>query len=345
MIPLVLVGCGAVSRQFYLPALRALAPTGDYRVHAIVDPNPDARAMLLAAFPHANSADTLDTVNAPHDSLAVIATPPRFHAAQTKLALSRGWHVLCENPMAATAAECDAMNIAAAEAQRLLAVGLYKRFFPAARYIRHTIAHNTLGALRHIEIAEGGPFRWPATSTSFFDKKQTPGGVLLDIGVHVLDLLLWWLGEPATLSYSDDAMGGLEINSVLDLTFANRATAHLHFSRDWQTPQQYRLEFEHGTLTWHVNASNALTLHHHGAPSALQSKLVSPDSEAPQSTQPQSFIDQLRNIAATIRGESQLLVPGTEGVRSLRLIEQCYREKLPLSQPWLTAAVPSAALA
>lgn len=334
-IPLVLSGCGAVSRQFYLPALRALAPAYEYRVHSIVDPNPDARDILLSAFPHAQPADTLDSVSAPRDSLAVIATPPRLHAAQTHFAISRGWHVLCEKPMAATAAECDAMTTAAAAARRHLAVGLYKRFFPAAQYIKHAIARNTHGPLRHIDIAEGGPFRWPAATRSFFDKTQTPGGVLLDIGVHILDLLIWWLGEPARLRYADDAMGGLEINSIIDLAFSNNTTAHLRLSRDWPAAQRYRFDFERATLTWHVNASNALTLHPASAPSALAATLTDPQTAAPQSTQQQSFIAQLRNIAAAIRGETQLLVPATEGARSLRLIERCYREKTPLPQPWL----------
>src|SRR5690606_21980948 len=104
--------------------------------------------------------------------------------------------------------------------QCLLAIGLYKRFFPASRYIRSLCRDWLLGPLLDFSIQEGGPFRWPA-GPSFFDRTQTPGGVLLDIGVHVFDLLGWWLGEPVNLHYSDDAMGGLETNAFARLEYSN----------------------------------------------------------------------------------------------------------------------------
>jgi hypothetical protein len=58
---------------------------------------------------------------------------------------------------------------------------------------------------------------------------------------------------------------------------------------------------------------------------------------------PQSFIAQLQNIAAAIRGETSVLVPGEEGLRSIRLIETCYREKTLLDQPWFAPAETSRA--
>ncbi len=338
MTSLVLIGCGAVAKQFYLPALRAVAPLGELRVHALVDPSPAARAPLAAAFPAARQHADLAEVNAPPGALAVIATPPRFHLAQALAAFDRGWHVLCEKPMAATAAECDRMIAAARSADRLLAVGLYKRFFPASLYLKNLCRHHQLGPLLRYDIAEGGPFRWPAATPSFFIKEQTPGGVLLDIGVHVLDLLLWWLGEPASFTYADDAMGGLETNARLSLRHAGGASGTLHFSRDWVTAQRYRFEFERGRITWHVNRANALELHLHGTPAALAATLQHPGSAMPQSTQPQAFIAQLRNLAAAIDGRAPLHVPGGEGARSLRLIEDCYRQKELLPLPWLPAA-------
>ncbi|OAM87621.1 Gfo/Idh/MocA family oxidoreductase [Termitidicoccus mucosus] len=338
MTSLVLIGCGAVAKQFYLPALRALAPLGELRVHALVDPSAAARAPLAAAFPAAHQHDDLAEVNAPPGALAVIATPPRFHLAQTLAAFDRGWHVLCEKPMAATAAECDRMLAAARAADRHLAVGLYKRFFPASLYLKNLCQHHQLGPLLHYDIAEGGPFRWPAATPSFFIKEQTPGGVLLDIGVHVLDLLLWWLGEPASLTYADDAMGGLETNARLALRHAGGATGALHFSRDWPTAQRYLFDFERGRIVWRVNRANTLELRLHGTPATLAATLQDPLTAAPQSTQPQAFIAQLRNLAAAIDGRAPLHVPGDEGARSLRLIETCYRQKKLLAQPWLSAA-------
>jgi predicted dehydrogenase len=201
-----------------------------------------------------------------------------------------------------------------------------------------------LGQLRSFSIAEGGPFKWPAASPSFFQKAQTPGGVLLDIGVHVLDLLIWWLGEPAAYQYFDDAMGGLETNVRLQLSYANGARGVVQLSRDWQTPNHYRFVFERGIVGWTVNDANGITVQLNGTNSALYSELVTPISgslneTAPrlQPSNPQSFIQQLRNICAAIDGREPLLVSGEEGARSLRFIESCYRNRAFLDQPWFTA--------
>jgi predicted dehydrogenase len=63
-----------------------------------------------------------------------------------------------------------------------------------------------------VEAFEGGQFDWPVRSTGYFTRAQSGGGVLQDIGTHVLDLLAWWFGEPEALLYEDDAMGGVEAN-------------------------------------------------------------------------------------------------------------------------------------
>src|SRR3954454_12052981 len=100
--PLILIGCGAVSRLFYQPAIQEIARRNEARLAALVDPSDSARTSLLEKFPQAQSATDLDGVDAPEGSLAIIASPPRFHAAHTRAALKRGWHVLCEKPMATT---------------------------------------------------------------------------------------------------------------------------------------------------------------------------------------------------------------------------------------------------
>ena len=333
-LSVVLVGCGAVSQLFYRPALLALEAAGGLRVAAVVDPAEPARGILHAAFPRAAAAATLAEVDAPRGSLAIVASPPGLHAPHTVAALARGWHVLCEKPMAATSAEGERMIAAAAAAGLLLAVGHYKRFFPSSRYLKFLCqSHATLGALRHFTVSEGGPFTWPAASPSFFRKNETPGGVLFDLGVHALDLLVWWLGEPTEFTYADDAMGGLEANAVLTLRFG-ASTGRIQLSRDWGTAQRYDFEFERGRASWVVNDANRLTVTLGGAPYPLQGTLLA-DEGGPAESNPQSFIAQLQHVVAAIRAGTPVLVDGHEGLRVLRLIEACYARKQLLAQPWL----------
>lgn len=341
-LPIVLVGCGAVSQLFYAPALRALEAAGIVRVAALVDPAEPARRVLHAAFPHGQSAAALPEVTALRDSLAIVASPPRWHAEHTLAALARGWHVLCEKPMAASPAEGERMIAAAVAADRVLAIGHYKRFFPSSQSLKFLCGpEGTLGPLQTFTIAEGGPFNWPAASPTFFRRAETPGGVLLDIGVHVLDLLLWWLGAPTDFSYADDAMGGLEANARIALRFG-AVTGRVQLSRDWATAQRYEFNFAGGRVGWTVNDANGLTVCFAGAPHALQGTLRRRDGTA-AATNPQSFIDQIRHIAGAVRDRTSVLVDGREGLRALQLIEACYARRQLLPQPWLSPLETTAA--
>ena len=335
-LPVALIGCGAVSRLFYAPALRALEAGGWLRVTALVDPVEAARDQLQRDFPDATPAASLVQADAPRGSLAIIASPPRWHAEQAVAACARGWHVLCEKPMAASSAEAERMVTAAGAAGRLLAVGHYKRFFPSSQGLKFLCGPAApLGALRSFTIAEGGPFTWPAASPGFFQKRETPGGVLLDIGVHVFDLLLWWLGDPDGVTYADDAMGGLEANARVSLRFG-ATVGRVRLSRDWATPQRYDFVFERGTASWTVNDANGLRLTLDGLPWALQGTLRD-TAGAAAATNPQSFIAQLQHVVTAVRERTPVLVDGREGLRALRLIEACYARKQLLPQPWLGA--------
>lgn len=347
-VSVVLVGCGAVAQQFYAPALRTLQKAGDLTVRALVDPSAEARAVLARTFPLATAGADLDSAHLPAGALAIIASPPRFHAAQTIAALTRGWHVLCEKPLAVDSLEATQMIALAARHQRILAAGLYKRFFPASRYLRSLCRDQLLGPLVSFTITEGGPFRWPAASRSFFEKSQSAGGVLTDIGVHVLDLLVWCLGLPAEISYADDAMAGLEANAWIGLAFPDGARGTVHLSRDWATEQAYTFTFERGLVRWKVNDANGLTVQLAGAPAALQANLVTPlaPGDEHRSSQlldsnAQSFIASLRNVIAAMAGREELVVPASEALHSLQLIETCYARRGLLEQPWLTAAEAS----
>jgi predicted dehydrogenase len=336
-LPIVLVGCGAVSQFFYAPALTALEGAGTVKVEGLVDPSAESLAKLAETFPNAARHARLE--EAPIASrLVVIASPPKFHAPAAVYALTHGASVLCEKPMADTVADAETILEAARSSGSLLAVGLYKRFFPACEALKGILEKQPLGKLLSFTIEEGGRFGWQAASDSFFRKNVTPGGVLLDIGVHVLDLLLWWLGEPEALTYRDDAMGGQEANCRLELAYANGARGNVHLSRDWTTRNAYAFQFERGVVRYKVNDANHLEIQAEGMPALLSGTLQDAGAR-PERTNPQSFIAQVQNIAATLQGREALRIPGEEGIRSLRLIERCYRERAGLlKMPWLTPA-------
>ena len=338
-VPIALVGCGAVARLFYAPALKELERRGEVKVVAVCDPAESARAALAMEFPGARACAAIGEAFA-EARLAIVASPPRWHREQAEAAFAAGLDVLCEKPLAASAADAAAMCAAATRAGRLLAAGHYKRFFPTHQWIKAAATGATpLGALRRIEIAEGGKFSWPAASASFFRRSETPGGVLLDIGVHALDLLRWWLGEPADFSYEDDALGGLEANGLLRATWSGGCAARVRLSRDWATEDAYRFTFEHGEVRLRVNDANHLELTGAGLPGALVAAVKD------GATNPQAFILQLRDVVTAVREGRPPMVSGEDGAAALHWVEACYARRRAMALPWLGAEEQASAAA
>lgn len=336
-LSVVVIGCGAVTRQLYSPALQILEKSGAVRVVAVVDPVGATRAHLAAQFPRAQSVGNLNAVaKVDRGALAIIASPAARHCEQAIGCASRGWHILCEKPLAARSSDCAVMIQAAEEAGVRFAVGHYRRFFSAARALKELCAGRTpLGPLLRFTVCEGGPFDWPAASPAIFRREETPGGVLLDLGVDVLDLLTWWLGEPLDHVYADDAMGGLEINAHLTLRFSD-ANGQIRLSRDWETPNRYSFEFARGRASWSVNEANGLAIELQGIPFTIQGRL-SDANGAPTDNHPQSFLSHLRQVVTAVCENIAVPVEARAGARILRLIESCYTRRRFLVQPWLAA--------
>lgn len=341
-VSVALVGCGAVSVQYYTPALHVLQQSGMLRVVALFDPNPERVATLSRSFPHAARLDRFAQLAETGAELVIIASPPRSHAEQTIAALEAGLAVLCEKPMALTVAEGRAMIAAAAAASRVLAVGLLRRFFPATRTIRDLLARGCIGDVVSFAFCEGNDFHWPVASPDFFRKDVAYGGVLLDIGVHALDLLLWWWDQPDEIVYEDDAMGGLEANCRLQFRFSQGFQGEIHLSREWPLANEYVIRGTKGWIRWEVNEADTVHIGLAGSRYILNAALYEGDDKRsacrPAGNFHRSFIEQLRNVVAAVRGHEPPCVSGEDGLRSVALIEHCYRHRTCMAMPWLSDA-------
>ena len=338
-----ILGCGAVSELYHAPALWHLEAEGTVRVTAVFDPDAARTAVLCAQFPHAIAcADESFLQEMPLD-LALVASPVSFHEAHCLHALDAGIAVLCEKPLAANTASAERMIAAARKNESILAVGLLRRFYSNVQFIRQTIQSRTLGSVLSFSIQEGGPFNWPARSDSFFRKDIAGGGVLLDIGVHVLDLIVHWFGEPQALLYSDDAMGGVEANCRIELSYPKGVRGTIHLSRDWATSNRYIIRFERGTLTLRAGEAEQVELQLNETSFSLNGSVkprsgpdASRNAAASAANFPHAFLAQLRDLILAVRTSGRPAVPAEEGIRSLRLIEQCYQTRTLMDMPWLT---------
>lgn len=339
--PITIVGCGAISQLFYSGALSALETSGEARVVRLVDPVAANREVLQRSFPAARGESELRTEVLSEQDLVIVASPPRFHADQSIAALKAGASVLCEKPMAMNAKECAAMTAAAEVSAGHLAIGLYRRFFPAFAALREMLANEVYGPLRSFTVREGSAYRWAAASASFSDPTSTLGGVFYDVGPHVMDIILWLLGEPSDWTYADDALGGLEVNCALNLEYKNGASGTIRLSKDWDLGNTHVFSFEHADVIWPVGQADRLKIRLKGSKFLFEAGLRTSENR-PVSNEPQCFTRQILNLINAMRGNEAVMVKPESASRSLAFIEDSYARRQPMEMAWLTAGEKNA---
>lgn len=120
------------------------------------------------------------------------------HAPCTIMALNAGKHVLCEKPMATNADEAQAMMDAAKKAGKLLMIGFVRRYGNDCLILEDLINKDAFGDIYYAKATylrrNGCPGGW------FGNKALSAGGPLIDLGVHVIDLTRFLLGNPKPVS-------------------------------------------------------------------------------------------------------------------------------------------------
>jgi predicted dehydrogenase len=312
-----LIGCGAVAEAFYVPALRKRASLA--RSLVVVDPD-RSRAEALRA-----SLGAQDVVTDFREVLgrvagALVLTPHHLHVPITLELARHGVAVLCEKPLAETAAEVDAIVEAGRAHNVPVMVNQTRRLFPAAREVRRLIAEGALGEIRELHYELGAPFDWPAATPAYFRGGR---GVLFDTGVHVVDLVCWWLGgEPEVVDYADDSRGGTEAVARVRLRLRG-AEAHVHLSWLTKLRNAYRIVGSKGTVAGGAYdlASFQLNGRKHRAGRAWQ---VYEDFVAVL----------LDNFADVIAGRAQPLVSAADVRPAIAVIDRCYAQRRTLDEPW-----------
>lgn len=120
------------------------------------------------------------------------------HAPCTIAALNAGKHVLCEKPMALNAKEAEEMKAAAEKNGKLLMIGFVRRYGNDCKILQDFISKDFFGDLYYAKATylrrDGNPGGW------FGDKARSGGGPLIDLGVHVIDLVRYLSGNPKPVS-------------------------------------------------------------------------------------------------------------------------------------------------
>ncbi len=334
-----LVGCGAVTQLYYAPALAELQQAGYLQVVAAVDTDPVRAAKVARHFNSCRTVGDISSLPREESMLAVVSSPNHLHSSQSIQLLRSGISVLVEKPMAVRVDDAREMIAESQKSGCVLAVSLVRRFFPSSQLIKKIIASKLLGAISSFEFNECHPFDWPVQTPALFDRQLAGGGILIDIGSHVLDLLCFWFGEPSELSYEDDSMGGVEANCLVTATFAEGFCGKIRLSREGPGSTRYKIDFERGSIAFNPSSANALDLQFDDLDVALLCQihqLLAGSRGQVSRDFPQSFAEMLINVTRAVDSKTSVLVPGEEGIKSLSVIEKCYQRRQLIPMPWLT---------
>lgn len=323
-----IIGCGAVTENFHLPALQRSAQA---EVEVLVDPSTGRARQLAEMYGVPAVAEEYSQVIGKADA-AIVAVPNYLHATVAEHLLEAGVHVLVEKPMALTPAACDRISSAAEKNRAVLTVGLVRRFLPASGFVKEMLESGMLGEIQRIDIQEGVIFSWPVASGAMFRKANAGGGVLMDIGVHILDLLLWWFGPCKSVDYADDAMGGVEADCRLKLMFAGKLRADIELSRTRNLRNSCIITGSRASLEVECNLNPELCMRVGSRSSRLCGRVALQDK--PDTSYLDAFIRQLADFTEAILRGGRPLVTAAEGKRSVELIESCYAARKPLNLPW-----------
>ena len=282
-----------------------------------------------------------------------VCVPNKFHAPITIDCLKAGKHVLCEKPLARNAREGQKMVDAAEKAGKLLMVQFNNRFRPESQLLKQYIDDGELG---NIYFARCGWIRRngiPGWGSWFTQKEIAGGGPLIDLAVHMLDLTMWFMGnpEPAVVLASTYSVFGprkeglgpwgtpdlengifdVEDMAVALIKFANGATIALEASwasrikREWvystlmgdkagaSLERVFEVDGEDDT------AIDTLEIYAQRYGQPVNEQLLFPaDPAMGRHTAVQHFVD------CIIEGKEPLS-PGTDGLRIMKILDAAYK--------------------
>lgn len=187
-------GVGSFSQRVLIPGLLA-CPDAD--VVAVYGPTPDKTQEIARqqGIPRAY-ADYERMLDESQPQAVVVATPNDVHHPMTLAALRRGMAVFCEKPLGVTLEQAEEMAGAAREAGVPTAVNFTYRSTTGTRHVERLIRQGRLGDLYHFSITFWQNIRAdPEVPLGYRMLRERGGGALLDIGVHMVDVIAWWFGD------------------------------------------------------------------------------------------------------------------------------------------------------
>lgn len=332
-----IIGFGTSGRVFHAPFLDA---DPAYSLDLIVTRDDDRRASAEARHPSAKTIATVDELWAAADrvDLVVIGSPSGTHAALADAALEAGLDVVVDKPFTVTSHEGRALIDKAARLGRILTVFQNRRWDGDFRTIRRLIDAGELGNVRRFESR----FEWwkpePATSWKTEATPSDGGGILYDLGTHLIDQAIQLFGPVAELTAIEidrrRVSGSADDDVFLGLHHSTGVRSHLWMNAVAPVfgPRFHVLGSRAGYTSWGLDGQEPALIA--GAlpsdpgfgetPESQWGSIGVAGDERPARTERGDYGEFYRLLAASIHEGAPLPVNPADAVAVLELIEQAH---------------------
>ncbi len=256
----------------------------------------------------------------PEIDAVFITSPDALHREDALLAFSHGKAVLCEKPLSMNAPEAASMLAAAEQAHALFGVAQNFRYNRSLDWIAAQIHAGSIGAPQ-LALAQ---FCYPADQaprTWIADPSLACGGPIGDVGVHCIDALRFVLGEEVlevrTLARKEN-QSAVETLASLHLKMSGDVFANVTVSARASYRTLVEVSGAHGVLTaenaFNVERPTELSLHRSGE---LVDRLTVSNAD--------SYTRMLDSFAQAVRGRTDFLAPGADGLQNMRILDAAYK--------------------
>lgn len=250
-----------------------------------------------------------------------VATPNYLHAEHTIKAAGYGKHILCEKPMGITIDECEDMIKACKKNRVKLMVAYYQRLLSHHQKAREIIEKGLLGRILMCKAQICSPGSHPDWGGGWFrDPKLSGGGILMDAGCHIIDLLRFLIGEIVEVSAFCDVLDSdypVENIASLIIKFENGAHGVMNTCYNLPTAERnVEICGSRGTMLWQVRLEGEIVLKVH-TEEGLKEHKFKVDFSSSRKPMIKHFVECLR-----MNTEPSIL--GLDGLRATQIVLAAY---------------------
>ncbi len=316
-----IVGLGWVSQVFHLPILSKFE---EVEIVSLCDRD-KSRAQLIgqryaAARVYTDYAQMLKTEDL---DAVIVCTSTDAHLPVTLAALEAGKDVFVEKPIARRYAEAVQMAEKAKETKRHLMVGMNNRFRPDTMVLKSFVEKGELGKIFYVKA--GWLKKLSTTNPWITHKDKSGGGVLLDLGIVLLDLALWMTGFPPvvrvsakmymhkTKSVEDSCIIFVELK--YGIVIAIEASWSFHAADDY-----FFCDFMGSEGSATINPLRINKMLHGNLVNVTPAKI-----ESPSNLYKKSYENELRHFVHAALGLHQVISTADEAVSRMKIVDAIYQ--------------------